>query len=131
MGRFGLDLSSRDTSVEPGDDFFRYANGAWLDSYTLQPDEMRYGTFVALRYRSEEQVKAIIQEAATGSPQPGTVEQKIGDYYASYMDMAERDRRQLEPIGTELERIDAITDRAALVQAFGRAAVDATAAPFS
>lgn len=43
LGSFGVDLANRDTSVKPGDDFDRYANGAWFDRYTLKDYETRYG----------------------------------------------------------------------------------------
>lgn len=54
IGRFGVDLDEREPSVKPGDDFYRYVNGKWLDSYQLKSDEMRYGAFVELAYQSED-----------------------------------------------------------------------------
>ena len=60
IGSFGVDLSARDTAVKPGDDFNRYANGTWLDSYQLKDYETSFGSFNALRDRAEEQEHALI-----------------------------------------------------------------------
>jgi len=130
IGAWGVDLSNRDPSVAPGKDFFRYANGKWLASYQLKPDENRYGAFIALRYLSEDRVKEIIDEAAAGSSPAGSVEQKIGDYFASYMDMKARDAKGIAPLRPALERIDAISSKNDLIDAFGRNEVEGTNAPF-
>lgn len=121
LGTFGVDLSARDTSVKPGDDFNRYANGAWYDQYELKPDEQRYGAFVELRYRSEERIKTIIEELAAGDPAPGTLEQKVGDYFSSYLDVETRTARGLEPLQPDLDRIAAIQTREQLIEEFGAA----------
>jgi len=59
LGSFGVDLSSRDTSVKPGDDFDRFANGKWQDTYQLKDYESDFGSFDALNDQSEIAVKAI------------------------------------------------------------------------
>lgn len=129
LGTFGVDLSTRKISVNPGDDFFSHANGAWLDTYQLKPDEKRYGAFIELSYRSEDQVKAIINELAAANPQPGTIEQKIGDFYASYMDTDTRNQLGIEPLKPGFARIDAIASKADLIAAFGKAGVEGTNSP--
>ncbi len=121
LGTFGVDLSARDTSVKPGDDFNRYANGTWYDRYELKPDEQRYSSFVELRYRSEERVKTIIEELASTDPAQGTLEQKVGDYFASFMDLEARTEKGIEPVKPDLERIAAIETREQLIEEFGRA----------
>ena len=55
LGSFGVDLSARDESVDPGDDFFRYANGTWLDNTTILEDRSNYGMFTALAIEAEQQ----------------------------------------------------------------------------
>ena len=60
LGAWGIDLSARDLSVKPGADFFRYANGHWLDTVEIPEDRSRYGSFDMLRERSDEQVRAIL-----------------------------------------------------------------------
>ncbi|NNE43284.1 MAG: M13 family metallopeptidase, partial [Gemmatimonadetes bacterium] len=71
----------------------------------IPADMSVYGSFTELFLRSEEQVQAIIEEvAAQGAPE-GTVSQKVGDLYASYLDTAALDRKGLEPLEREFERI--------------------------
>ena len=58
LGTFGIELSNRDTSVKPGDDFDRYANGRWFDGYQLKDYETRFGSFNELSDRAELQTRA-------------------------------------------------------------------------
>jgi putative endopeptidase len=130
LGSFGVDLGNRDTSVKPGDDFDRYANGAWFNGYTLKDYETRYGSFNALADRAEEQTRAIVEELqARKDLKPGSNEQKVRDYYASYMDKAARDAAGIGPLQPTLDRIASIDSKAALTAAFGRAAMDGTSSP--
>ncbi|MBK5919775.1 peptidase M13 [Rhodothalassium salexigens] len=129
LGAWGVETGAMNTDVDAGDDFYRYVNGTWIDSYELKPDEVRYGAFVKLRDRSEERVKAIIEEVSGGDPEPGTVEQKVADYYNTFMDLDARNERGIEAIRPELDRIAAIGDREALMKAFGRTGLDGTIAP--
>ena len=68
IGAWGVDLAGRDLSVAPGDDFERYANGGWLDDFEIPADLASYGTFVQLMLDAEEDVRAIVEELASGSP---------------------------------------------------------------
>lgn len=69
IGAWGIDLTSRDTSVQPGDDFFRYVNGHWLDTTEIPADRVTWGTFSILAEKAERDVKAIIDEvSAAGAP---------------------------------------------------------------
>ncbi len=129
LGSWGVDLSARDLSVRPGDDFFRYANGTWLKTYKLKPDQVRYGSFLVLRDRSEERVRKIIEDLAAKESAPGSIEQMIGDYFASYMDTATLDRLGIGPLKPDLERIAMIRDKAELVRVFGEADVLGTETP--
>jgi putative endopeptidase len=130
LGTFGVDLGNRDTSVKPGDGFDRFANGHWQDTYQLKDYESDYGSFDALNDQSEVDVHAIIDELAKRTDlAPGSDEQKIRDYYASYMDQAARDAAGIKPLQPLLDRISAIDSPADLTAAFGRADVEATNAP--
>ncbi|GIX36910.1 MAG: hypothetical protein KatS3mg127_0149 [Silanimonas sp.] len=130
LGSFGIELSNRDTRVRPGDDFNRYANGTWFDNYQLKDYETRFGSFNQLSDQAELQVKAIIEELlARKDLVPGSNEQKIRDFYASYMDTAARDAAGIKPLMPLLDRIAAIDSKAKLVEAFGRASRDGTRSP--
>ena len=89
----GVDLSGMDTSIRPGDDFFGYVNGTWVDTTEMPADKSRYGLFDMLRDESQENVKAIIEKSATGDFAKGTDEQKVGDLYNSFLDWDARDAR--------------------------------------
>ena len=130
FGSFGVDLSARDLSVKPGDDFNRYANGHWLDTYQLKDYEARYGSFNALDDAAVEQVRGIVEELGKRTDiKPGSDEQKVRDYYASYMNQAARDAAGITPIRPLLDKIAHIDSMAGLVKAFGEADIDGTRAP--
>jgi predicted metalloendopeptidase len=130
LGTFGIDLSNRDNTVQPGDDFNRHANGTWFDNYQLKDYETRYGSFNTLSDQAELQVKAIIEELqARTDLAPGSDEQKVRDLYASYMDTAARDAAGITPIQPILDGIAKIDSVAALTAAFGRAGMDGSNAP--
>ena len=131
LGSFGVKLSNRDLSARPGDDFFQYANGGWVDSYEMPADQGRYGAFNSLRERSDERIKAIIEELAASEASAGSVEQKIGDYFSSYMDTAKLNQLGIAPLRPGLAKIAAIQNVAQLTRAFGRFQLDSTPTPFS
>src|SRR5690606_26840751 len=119
IGEFGLDLTARKAEVEPGDDFFTYANGTWYEKFTIPEDRSTYGIFSELDERSQERVRAIIEEAASTNPAFGTPEQKIGDFYASFMDEAAIERKGLDPAKPDLERIAAAKTKRDIAALFG------------
>jgi len=108
--RSGIGIDGMDVSVRPGDDFFAYVNGTWVEATEIPADKAQYGTFDILRDESQENVRAIIEESASGDFVKGTDEQKVGDLYRSFMDMDTRDARGIEPLQPELDRIDAISN---------------------
>ncbi len=131
LGSFGIDLGNQDASVRPGDDFFRYANGRWLDSFELPADRSDYGSFSVLADRSDQRVRSIIEDLADLEPAQGSIEQKINHYFQSYMDTDRLNELGMDPLLPGLAAVDAIADREQLVAAFGRAQLDNTASPFA
>ena len=130
LGSFGVDLSARDMSIKPGDDFNRYASGHWIDTYQLKDYESSYGSFNELRDRSEDQVHALIDGLlARKDLLPGSNGQKLRDYYTSYMNRTARDAAGIKPLQPVLTRIAAIDSKAALIAAFANAAIDGSDAP--
>ncbi len=115
LGEFGIDFTSADTSIKPGDDFFKYANGTWLSTFKMPDDKPRYGTFDQLGEKSENDVKSIIDGFATTPPAAGSNVAKAADFYASWMDEATLETRGTEALTPYLTEINAITDRASLL----------------
>ncbi len=130
LGSFGIELSNRDSKVKPGDDFDRYANGNWFDNYQLKDYETRYGSFNTLSDLAEEQTRAIVEELKTRTDlAAGSNEQKVRDFYASFIDTAARDAAGIAPLKPILDKIAAIDSVAELTAAFGSAGMDGTSAP--
>ena len=131
LGSFGIDLADQDTSIQPGDDFFRFTNGHWLDTYELPADRSNYGSFNVLTDRSDERVRTIIDDLGSIEPKAGSLEQKISDYYLSYMDTETLNQRGIGPLQPTLSALAKIDTLEELSAAFGRAQIDNTATPFS
>jgi putative endopeptidase len=119
IGAFGLDLTAGKPQVKPGDDFFAYANGTWLDGFTIPADKASFGPFDRLDELSKDRVRGIIEQAAAAHAPAGSPEQQIGDYYAAYMDQAAIEANGLTPAQGDLERIAAAHTRAAVAALFG------------
>jgi len=117
-GEFGLDLYSMDTSVHPGDDFFRYVNGTWYDEFEMPADRTRYGSFTLLREKSEQRVKFIIDDLAEAKPDPSTLEGKVASYYNAYVDVDAIEAAGLTPVQPYLDRIQAMESKEDLVRLF-------------
>ncbi len=112
----GIDVSQIDTSVPPCDDFFRYANGRWLERTEIPPEEATWGGFIEVRDRNLQILREVADEAARGSAPKGSLEQKVGDYWASGMDEAAVEAAGISPLRPELEVVDGLTDRAELAE---------------
>jgi len=119
IGSFGLDLSARKLTMKPGDDFYTYANGSWVDSFVIPPDRSSYGSFTQLAELSEQRVRGLIESASKTPAVPGSNAQKVGDFYASFMDQAAIDAKGLSPIKAALSRIDAAQSHADIARLFG------------
>ena len=116
----GLDAPGFDTAVRPQDDLFRAANGAWLKATEIPADKSDYGTFIQLRDKSDQRVRAIVDELASKTHKPGSVEQKVGAFYASFVDTEAIDKAGMAPIRPLLAEIDAIKTPRQLAEWQGR-----------
>jgi putative endopeptidase len=119
FGTVGLDLTARKATVKPGDDFYTNANGAWVDTFVIPPDRSSYGSFTRLSELSEQRVRDLIEGAATTPAATASNAQKVGDFYASFMDQAAIDAKGLAPIKAELARIARAKSRADIATLFG------------
>jgi putative endopeptidase len=102
-----------DRSVRPGDDFYRYANGNWLRTATTtgQPGS---DTRAILVKKTNQRVRDLIQGANALQPVRGRVTQKVGDYYASFIDEDGIEAKGLAPLADELAVISAMTNKTSL-----------------
>jgi len=98
-GTWGVDLAGMDTSVKPGDDFFRYVNGTWLKTAQIPPDRTSYGTFPILGDLSEARVHAILDGwAADKNLKAGSDEAKVAVIYRTFLDDATAEKLDVKPI---------------------------------
>ena len=104
----GLDIPGFDPAVRFQDDLFRAANGRWLATTEIPADKSSHGAFSQLSDLSDERVRAIVDELAGRRHQAGTVQQRIGAFYAAYLNTEAIDKAGLEPIRPLLAEIDSI-----------------------
>ncbi len=120
LGTFGIDTAQMDTSIKPGDDFFKYVNGKWLATFKIPADRASYGIFTLLADKAEEDVRTLITELSKTPPPAGSVQQKVVDLYNAWMDEATVEARGLTPIKADLDTIAAATSKADLLRLMGR-----------
>ena len=111
-----FDVSTMDSSVKPGDNFFLFANGTWIKKTTIPSTESDVGAFLELYNKTKANLKTILDETAKRNPAPGSIEQKVGDFYASGMDSASIEKLGYEPVKPYLQKIDAIKDANGVMQ---------------
>ena len=117
-GDFGIDQTAMDMSIKPGDDFYRYANGAWMDAFEMPADRSRYGAFTLLAEKSEQRVRFIIEDLAAEKPSTDTVEGKVAAFFNAYMDEEGIEAAGLTHAQPYLDRIAAIESREDLAKVF-------------
>jgi putative endopeptidase len=125
IGSFGFDVAGMDRSVDPGDNFFQFANGEWLRATEIPADRSNYGMFTLLDDLSKSRTRAILDEAAR---QPGN---RIGDFYSSFMDEARIEAAGMTPIRPLLQRIEGLTTRSQWAAELGRMLRQGTSGPFA
>ncbi|HEX8655353.1 MAG TPA: M13 family metallopeptidase [Allosphingosinicella sp.] len=123
----GIDLAGMDRTVDPGDDFYNYANGNWMRTTEIPADRAATGAFLQAALLAERRNAELIESIVSSNPAPGSDEARIANFYRAFMDRPGIDAAGLDPIRPDLQRIAAIGDRRALSRALGaslRADVD-------
>jgi endothelin-converting enzyme/putative endopeptidase len=124
----GIAVSSMESSIRPGDNFYLYANGDWIKRTVLPPDRTSLGVFNVLADRSNERVASIIEGLSKSNPATGSDQKRIGDLYHSYMDEAAIEKNGAAQLKSHLVEISSIHNQRDLARALGltlRADVDA------
>ncbi len=119
---WGFNLSGRDAGVKPGDDFFGYADGAAVERMVIPGDHASWGAFNVLADLARIRVQDILTAlAAHPAKNPVTVEQKLGAFYASFMDEAAVEAQGTKPMRADLDAVKAVGDRTAFAALLGDA----------
>ncbi|WP_207421741.1 M13 family metallopeptidase [Desertivirga brevis] len=103
-----FDKSGMDTTIRPGDNFFRYANGSWIKNTEIPASETGWGSFYVLNDDNLTNLRRILEETSGKQNAKGSKEQKVGDFFASGMDTVAIDKRGSGPIKSQLAKINAI-----------------------
>jgi putative endopeptidase len=123
----GIDLAAMDTTVQPGDSFFQYANGTWLKHTEIPADRSSWSPDAVLSELTDRRTADLIWEVAKSAAPAGSERRKIRDYYASFLDTTSIEKKGLMPLKPGLDSIAALADRKALSRYLGttlRADVD-------
>jgi putative endopeptidase len=126
----GVLLANLDRAVRPQDDFYRFVNGTWLTVTEIPSDRSNYGAFSLLQDGAEENIKHILEESAQAGAPRGSDTQKVGDFYASFMDEAAIEAAGLKPLEQELARIDRLTTKQQVAEHVGYAQRIGVSHPF-
>jgi putative endopeptidase len=110
----GIDVQNMDLAVDPREDFYRFANGGWLDRTQIPEDKSSYGAFTELYDLTVDQLLAMLNEATSGERilAPGSDEEKAVRLWQQGIDVETRNALGLTPIAPFLKEIAAIADLA-------------------
>ena len=120
-GTWGFDLGGMDTATKPGDDFFRYANGAWLDKTQIPPDKPAYSLRLAMTDLTEQRLHEMMESlGAKPNENPSTLEEKVGAFYRSFMDEARAEELGAKAIESDLNAVKEVKTRDDFAAMMGR-----------
>src|ERR1700712_4192518 len=111
-----VDVAGIDSSIKPGDNFFRFVNGKWYDTAKIASDQSGVGSYSFMNIPQKQLLQNILDSVSKTKNTMGTVEQKVGDFYASGMDLPTIEQRGYQPIKPTLASIDAISDVPSLMK---------------
>jgi len=124
-GAWGYDAAGADRSTRPGDDFFRFANGTWLDRTPIPPDKPGISLRLLMTDRTEARLHNMMEQAAAKAPhQPADLEGKMGAFYKAFLDEARVEQLGAQPIAPELAQVRAAKSRDELAALMGRNLLD-------
>ena len=119
IGTFGFDVEGMDTSVRPGQDFNRYANGTYLRNTPIPADKSSYGAFHKLDDQAQLDLRALVDESAA-NPGASPDAARIGNFYGSFMDEAAIERLGASPLQADLAEVRAADTREKMAELMGR-----------
>jgi putative endopeptidase len=127
----GVFVQNMDKTVRAQDDFYRFVNGQWLAVTEIPSDRSNYGAFTLLQEGAEHNLRTILQEAAAANAPKGSDLQKVGDFFASFMDEAAIEAAGIKPLQGELARIDKLSSKKDVSEYIGSAQRKFVSHPFA
>ncbi|MXV44486.1 peptidase M13 [Saccharibacter sp. 17.LH.SD] len=117
---WGFDQKGMNPAVKAGDNFFEFANGRYLKNLKIPGDMRSYGPFMVLYELSQERQKHILEELSAQSATEQGERQKLGVFYASYLNQKDVDQKGATPLAQDLEAIKRVHDKTSLAEIFGQ-----------
>lgn len=111
-----VDVAGLDRSVKPGDNFFRFVNGKWDDTVKIAGDQSGVGSYSFMNIPQKKLLQNILDSVSKTKDTWGSIDQKVGDFYASGMDTATINKRGYKPVKQTLASIDAISNMPSLLK---------------
>ena len=110
-----IDFEGISETIKPGDNFFEHVNKTWMDEAVIADDEAGVGSYSFLNIPQKKLLENILMEISAETHEPGSIEQMVGDFYASGMDMESINNRGYEPLQPTFNKIGAINNVASLM----------------
>ena len=110
------DIPGIDSSIKPENNFFMYINRIWYDTARIPPSQSGVGAYMFMNYPQRLRLQGILDSVSKASNTAGSIEQKLGDFYASGMDTTTINQWGFDPLKSRLTRIDSITDLSSLMK---------------
>jgi len=111
-----LSLANIDSAIKPGNDFYQFANGRWMDTAKIPLTESGIGSGKEMYNRTKEHIKEILESVSKANNTAGSIEQKVGDFYTSGMDSVTIEKAGYDPLKPWLQKINEIKDAKAVLQ---------------
>ncbi|OQP56844.1 peptidase M13 [Niastella vici] len=108
-------INGIDSTRQPGDNFFNYVNAKWYDTVQIPASQSGVGAYRFMNFQQRLKLQGILDSVSKSNNAPGSLEQKIGDFFASGMDTNIINQRGFEPIKTGLDRINGITSISGMI----------------
>jgi len=108
-------ITGIDSTLRPGNDFFKYVNGKWYDSVQIPASQTGVGAYMFMNFPQRIRLQGILDSISKSKNPAGSIAQKVGDFYASGMDTVTINKRGYEPIKPLLAKIEAISDLPSLL----------------
>ena len=119
-----------DPAVPPRLDFFRHANGGWINANPIPKDRSYWGVDTLLEQKNQVFIRdLLVSLSREDTAADGGAQRKLADFYASGMDEQAIETAGITPLQAEFERIAAIANTDDLQAEFAHLQVIGVAAP--
>ncbi|MEO8855200.1 MAG: M13 family metallopeptidase [Ginsengibacter sp.] len=109
-------ITGIDSSIKPGNNFFMYVNKIWYDTAQIPPSQSGVGAYMFMNYPQRLRLQGILDSVSKANNASGSIEQKVGDFYASGMDTNAINQLGYNPIKPLLASVDSISDIGSLMK---------------